>query len=74
MDKRRYRIYRVVLTRDDCGRTTGTERTFCGYTYAVSKKQAANNIRFRTGKGLFFSCREGYGDSSVTCSYEAVEG
>ena len=70
--KREYMVYRVSSHYDGMTGETRTYRRPCGETWAVSGKQAANNVKFRTeGRGYTFA--EGPFGSLTEWHYEAVE-
>lgn len=71
--KEKYNVYFVVTYHSNEYGSYETERRFAGETYAVSKAQAENNVRFRINGAVPWSIAHDLpGDESVEASYEAV--
>lgn len=61
MTKKKYNVYKIETDRNG----NNTERRYIGYTFAVSKKQALNNMRYRL-HDWSISSKMQYGDSYIT--------
>ena len=71
--KERYNVYHIVSFHDGMDGSVSRKRTFAGETWAASKEQAENNVRFRNrGKSFSLEISEYSGDSAEYSYYEAI--